>query len=149
MNLRSSNEARRASILLVVCCIESTVSVGTGFSGVHQELNNFAAFSGSAKSISTPVRCLLLALSGHPDPLNQCPLSGVKRTSARHCAIAEDCSAIYPACVNFVFLQCGVVAHRLAAWVEVARDYRRFVVSRLAPEESQVSRYEHQRHSYF
>jgi hypothetical protein len=25
-----------------------------------------------------------------------------------------------------------VVAHRLAAWVEVARDYRRFVVSRLA-----------------
>jgi len=31
----------------------------------------------------------------------------------------------------------------------VARDYRRFVVSRLAREESQVSRCEHQRHSYF
>jgi hypothetical protein len=26
--------------------------------------------------------CLLLAQSGHPDALNQCPLLGVKRTSA-------------------------------------------------------------------
>ena len=26
--------------------------------------------------------CLLLAQSGHPDPFNQCPLLGVKRTSA-------------------------------------------------------------------
>jgi len=28
--------------------------------------------------------CLLLAQSGHPDVLNQCPLLGVKRTSLRH-----------------------------------------------------------------
>ena len=62
---------------------------------------------------------------------------------------AKRLSAINPASVNFVFLQCEVVAYRLAAWVEVARDYRRFVVSRLAPEVSQVSRCEHQRHSYF
>jgi hypothetical protein len=27
-------------------------------------------------------KCLLLALSGHPDVTAQCPLSGVKRTSA-------------------------------------------------------------------
>jgi hypothetical protein len=27
---------------------------------------------------------LLLAQSGHPDALNQCPLSGVKRTSKTH-----------------------------------------------------------------
>ena len=60
-----------------------------------------------------------------------------------------DCSAINPAPVNSVFLQCEVVAYCLAACAEVARDYRRFVVSRLAPEESQVSRCEHQRHSHF
>src|SRR6516165_553047 len=28
--------------------------------------------------------CLLLAQSGHPDALNQCPLLGVKRTSRGH-----------------------------------------------------------------
>ena len=74
---------------------------------------------------------------------------GGKADIGAHCAIASYCSAINPASVNFVFLQCEVVAFRLAAWVEVARDYRRFVVSRLAPEESQVSRREYQRHSHF
>src|SRR5262249_29777157 len=55
---------------------------------------------------------------------------------------ASDCSAINPACVNFVFLQCGVVAYRPAG-AGVARDYRRFVVSRPAAQESQVSRCQH------
>ena len=54
-----------------------------------------------------------------------------------------------PARVNSVFLQCEVVAYRLAACAEVALDYWRFVVSRLAPEESQVSPCQHQRHSPF
>ena len=53
-----------------------------------------------------------------------------------HCAIASYCSAINPASVNFVVLQCEVVAYRLAACAEERWDYRRFVVSRLAPEES-------------
>src|SRR5215472_18288271 len=69
---------------------------------------------------------------------------------ARLCRVNQmKLSAINPASVSFVFLQCEVVAYRLAACAEVARDYRRFVVCRLAPEESQVSRCEHQRHSYF
>ena len=71
--------------------------------------------------------------------------SGHRRDIAQLLATFSD----QPASVNFVCLQCEVVAYRLAAWVEVARDYRRFVVSRLAPEVSQVSRCEHQRHSYF
>jgi hypothetical protein len=53
---------------------------------------------------------------------------------------------INPARVNSVS---EVVAYRVAACAEVARDYRRFVVSRLALEESQVSRCQHQRHSHF
>src|SRR6516164_4765996 len=84
-----------------------------------------------------------------PTATSRTLLLEVKRTSARHCAIASDCSAINPAPVNSVFLQCEVVAYCLAACAEVARDYRRFVVSRLAPEEPQVSRCEHQRHSHF
>jgi Membrane-associated sensor, integral membrane domain/His Kinase A (phospho-acceptor) domain len=64
--------------------------------------------------------------------------------SARQCAIASDCSAINPASVNSVS---QVVAYRLAACAEVARDYWRFV--RLALEESQVSRCQHQRCSHF
>jgi hypothetical protein len=51
--------------------------------------------------------------------------------------------------INSVSLQCEVIVYRLAACAEVARDYWPFVVSRFAPEESRVSRYEHQRHSYF
>jgi len=74
---------------------------------------------------------------------------GGKADIGAHCAIASDCSAINPAAVNFVFLQCEVVAYQLAASAEVGRDYRRFVVSCLAPEESQVSRCHHQRHSHF
>ena len=44
-------------------------------------------------------------------------------------------SAINPTRVNSVS---EAVAYRVAACAEAARDYRRLVVSRLAPEESQV-----------
>jgi hypothetical protein len=57
---------------------------------------------------------------------------GGKADIGAHCAIASHCSANKPASVNFVFPQCEVVAHRLAACAEVARDYRRFVVGRPA-----------------
>src|SRR5262249_4345771 len=76
----------------------------------------------------------------------ECPLWGVKRTSARHCAIASDCSASSRLSILYFF---SVKWLRRAARTEVARDYRRFVVSRLAPGESQVSRRQHQRHSHF
>ena len=33
-------------------------------------------------------RCPLLAHSGHPDALNQCPLLGVKRTSLGHASMS-------------------------------------------------------------
>jgi hypothetical protein len=49
----------------------------------------------------------------------------------------KKASAINPGRVNSVS---EVVAYRLAACAGVARDYQRFVVGRLAPEESQVSR---------
>ena len=68
---------------------------------------------------------------------------GGKADIGAHCAIASDCSAINPAAVNFVFLQCEVVAYGLAACAEERRDYRRFVVSRPHPEEAQVSRCQH------
>src|SRR5215831_1450207 len=38
--------------------------------------------AGPRHAVSTRIcECLLLAQSGHPDALNQCPLSGAKRTS--------------------------------------------------------------------
>ena len=52
-------------------------------------------------------------------------------------ALKKRYSAIKLARVNSVS---EVVAYRLAACAEVAQDYRRFVASRLAPEESEVSR---------
>src|SRR6516165_4914675 len=43
--------------------------------------------------------CLLLAQSGHLDTLNQCPLSGVKRTLLGHCGMsAFDPKRTSPAC---------------------------------------------------
>src|SRR5262249_14395944 len=44
-------------------------------SSAHAELSSIDEFVVLAK-------CPLLALSGHHDPLNRCPLLGVKRTSA-------------------------------------------------------------------
>jgi len=37
-------------------------------------------FGGKANRTCRSMGCLLLAQSGHSDALNQCPLSGVKRT---------------------------------------------------------------------
>jgi hypothetical protein len=34
--------------------------------------------------------CLLLAQSGHPDTLSQCPLLGVKRTLLGHCGMSGE-----------------------------------------------------------
>src|SRR5262249_58890797 len=43
--------------------------------------------------------CLLLAQSGHLDTLNQCPLSGVKRTLLGHCGMsAFDPKRTSPPC---------------------------------------------------
>ena len=53
----------------------------------------------------------------------ECPLWGVKRTSARHCAIASDCSASSRLSILYFF---SVKWLRRAARTEVARDYRRF-----------------------
>jgi hypothetical protein len=55
--------------------------------------------------------------------------------SVEHSRSTRRRSAINPARVNSVS---EAVAYRVAACAEAARDYRRLVVSRLAPEESQV-----------
>ena len=51
---------------------------------------------------ATEFQCPLLAQSGHPDPLTQCPLLGVKRASARHRAMSafdlKRTSALYDCC---------------------------------------------------
>ena len=54
--------------------------------------------------------------------------NSVRQIRSSDCLGRSAISAI--ARVNSVSLQCEVVAYRLAACVEVARDYRRFVVSR-------------------
>jgi hypothetical protein len=55
--------------------------------------------------------------------------------SVEHSRSTRRRSAINPARVNLVS---EAVAYRVAACAEAARDYRRLVVSRLAPEASQV-----------
>jgi hypothetical protein len=61
-----------------------------------ENLGGFFLFRVIGKWLASPTfpmlrsiaRCLLLAQSGHPETLNQCPLLGVKRTSPKRPAMS-------------------------------------------------------------
>src|SRR6516162_6701434 len=56
--------------------------------GVNPEIGRpILSSTGRLVPFNFIVECPLLAQSGHSDTLNQCPLSGVKRTSAANCLL--------------------------------------------------------------